>query len=266
MESMVEDHIACWNGIRRLYAGAPARRVAGILRLDRHPVIIGGCGRSGTTLLQAVLSCHPAMVAVAEETRAFCPGGYLPTPTLQAPFKFTKLYHQLIRCEVPDDAMGWCEKTPKNILYFQRILRFFGERVRLIQIVRDGRDVVVSRHPADPAKFWVTPRRWVTDVRAGLQWTDHPRVLTIRYEDLIEAYASTVRRLCRFIGIPVVPGFDDFPRHARLRRNAAWSGPVRPLYKETMGAWKHPANQERIADLLATPGAEELLHHYGYVP
>ena len=50
-------------------------RVRGRLRyrkLTRPPVIVGGCERSGTTLLLSILSSHPAIQAIPVETWAFC--------------------------------------------------------------------------------------------------------------------------------------------------------------------------------------------------
>ena len=102
MKANGADRAAYWKGIKYLYANASARQAADVLRIDRRPILIGGCGRSGTTLLLAVLSCHPAIVAIDEETRAFCPGGYLADPTLDAPFKFKKLYHHIMARQIPD--------------------------------------------------------------------------------------------------------------------------------------------------------------------
>lgn len=264
MVTMNIDRMAYWKGIKHLYENSSGEQAAKILRIDKRPVIIGGCGRSGTTLLLSVLSCHPSILAIKEETRAYCPGGYLPNPTLGAPFKFTKLYNHLMDRKVPENTTRWCEKTPKNVLYFDKLLRFYGEGIRIIQIVRDGRDVVISRHPSNPAKFWVTPQRWVMDVRAGLNLVGHGQVLTIRYEDLVEDYLQTVHKLCCFLGITFADGFYDFPKHARVTRNAAWSRQVQPLQQKKPGLWKAPEYKNRIEELYATTGALELLQYYGY--
>jgi hypothetical protein len=50
-------------------------RMAGSLltSLPQKPIIIGGCARSGTTLLLSVLSCHPNIYAIPDETYTFCP-------------------------------------------------------------------------------------------------------------------------------------------------------------------------------------------------
>ena len=55
--------------------------------MEASPLIIGGCGRSGTTLLLSVLSAHPKVLAIPHETEAFCPGAYGAHVDLQASFE-----------------------------------------------------------------------------------------------------------------------------------------------------------------------------------
>ena len=38
--------------------------------------MIGGCARSGTTLLLSMLSCHPRLLAIPNETMSLCPTAY----------------------------------------------------------------------------------------------------------------------------------------------------------------------------------------------
>jgi hypothetical protein len=77
---------------------------------ESEPVIIGGCGRSGTTLLSAMIDAHPLF---------FC-----------------------------GPESRWSEKTPGNVRVLDRIFEYFP-RARFIHVIRDGRDVVCSTrtHP-----------------------------------------------------------------------------------------------------------------------
>ncbi|MCA9555784.1 MAG: sulfotransferase, partial [Myxococcales bacterium] len=56
------------------------------MRFPEPPIIIGGCGRSGTTLVASILSCHPRIAVVGPETRAFAAGAY---PSDRPPRPFT---------------------------------------------------------------------------------------------------------------------------------------------------------------------------------
>ncbi|MCG8606625.1 sulfotransferase, partial [bacterium] len=237
---------------------------------SRSPIIIGGCGRSGTTLLLSVLSCHPAILGIAPETVALCPDGYGPdglynkNPDLSVPFEIQKIYRYLLDVEIDKRARRWCEKTPRNVLYFERILRYFGKQVRIIHIVRDGRDVITSRHPHDPTRFWTTPDRWVQDVQAGLQFENHPQVLTVRYEDLLLEYEKTVRSICRFLDEPFVDEFLDYPESSTVKTHLAWPGGPRAINTSSIAKWKKPEFCDLIESFLQNPEVENLLDYLGY--
>jgi hypothetical protein len=241
-----------------------------ILQLGRRPIVIGGCGRSGTTLLLSILSCHPKIFAIDIETVALCPDGYgadglyNKSPDLAVPFRLEKIYHYLTEHEIPASCTRWCEKTPRNVFYFDRILRHFGARVRLIHIVRDGRDVITSIHPGHETKFWVPPERWIMDVAAGRLMENHPQILTIRYEDLVQQYEATLRRICEFIEEEFYKAFLSYPHSARIKESGAWFNPAQVANDKSIGRWKDPKYKEVIAALLQEPMAIELLQHYGY--
>lgn len=258
------------NSILYLFRETSLRKAFRILRISRRPIVIGGCGRSGTSLLVSILSCHPHIFAIAEETVALCPDGYGPdglynrNPKMDVPLEPWRIYRYLIDHLDRGEYRRWCEKTPRNVLYFRRILEHFGRRVRLIHIVRDGRDVITSRHPTDPSGFWVSPDRWVRDVAAGREFEGHPQVLTLRYEDLLRDYEGTLRRLCDHIGEKFHPAFLDYPESARVKQSLAWFGGARKITTDSIGRWKRPEFADRIKTFMSEPGAVELLQHFGY--
>jgi Sulfotransferase family len=262
---------ANWRAARELYRKTSREKAQRILQLGRRPIVIGGCGRSGTTLLLSILSCHPKIFAIDIETVALCPDGYGAdglynrTPNLDVPFRLEKIYQYLIDHEIPENCTHWCEKTPRNVLYFERILRHFGERVRLIHIVRDGRDVVTSLHPGHTSRFWVTPHRWAMDVAAGHRMGNHPQILTIRYEDLVQQYEATMRQICEFIEEEFDAAFLSYPHSARIKESGAWFNPAQATNDKSIGRWKDPKYNEIIEALLQEPMAIDLLRHYGYM-
>ncbi|MCA9743243.1 sulfotransferase [candidate division KSB1 bacterium] len=238
-------------------------------RMSERPVIIGGCGRSGTTLLLSVLSCHPNLTCVPYETMGLCPDAfhgieYNPNPDLDMPFETWKVFEYLLKDEATQNGTRWCEKTPRNVLYFRQILDYFGDGVRLIHIVRDGRDVVTSRHPHAEHRFWVPPARWIQDVGAGCEMDGHPQVFTLRYEDLLYEYESVLRQICDFIGEDFHPNFLQYPQTAQVRESGAWNEPGRKISTRSIGRWKRAGYIETAQKLLDDPKAVELLRHYGY--
>jgi hypothetical protein len=240
---------------------AESQRIAAVL--DR-PVVIGGCGRSGTTLLLSILSCHPNLFAIDFELMAFCPDSGAQTPDYSLPFRLDWAWLYAIQHGVPAGASRWCEKTPRNVLVFDRILERYGDRARLIHIVRDGRAVVASRHPTNPSKYHVPPARWVEDVSAGARFADSPNVHTLRYEDLVTDYEPTVRKLCDFIG----EGWSDdmlrYPEAARVKEHLAFRNGASVLSRASLDAWRAPEHQAVVAELLRLPGASQLLARWGY--
>ena len=236
------------------------------LAFDRPPALIGGCGRSGTSLLLAVLSAHPGLAAIPQETEAFCPGiwdnAYDPAagsdwPVIAAHFRDNP---------PPTTARRFVEKTPKNVVALGRILDEMGSEVRFLNIVRDGRDVITSRHPTRRRdRFWVSPERWINDVAAGAPFDDHPQVMVIRYEDLVRDFETSIRTICDFLDEEPVREIIDWHDHATVRSHAAWSGQVKPIFTKSIGRWKQPEYTDLMTDFLARPRAEELLRRYGYL-
>lgn len=231
---------------------------------DCRPLVIGGCARSGTTLLLSILSAHPEIAAVPIETRTLCPTAYDARPRRNAPFEFAKLAGHLDAL-MTEKCRVWCEKTPRNVLFFSRLLRTLGTEARMIHLVRDGRDVVCSKHPDKPDEFWVSPQRWITDVNAGLRLEGHRQVLAVRYEDLVLQTQRTLNEICRFVGLAFVPELMEYPDHAKLRRCNAWSKPAQPIFGSSIGRWRRAEFAERVGHLMAHRKASRLLEHYRYV-
>jgi hypothetical protein len=102
------------------------------------------------------------------------------------------------------------EKTPRHQFYAERILRRFGD-ARIVEVVRDGRDVCVSLEALPRAERWPPPDRraqvatWVEYVERGRRLSADPafrdRVLQVRYETLRSDPARELRRMFAFAGL-----------------------------------------------------------------
>lgn len=234
--------------------------------LTQPPVLIGGCGRSGTTLLLSVMSAHPQVFAIGQETNVFCPNGYHASADFSAALSVNlKFYDDFDALQPGGGHDRWCEKTPKNVLFFPQIVDHFNGNVRLLHIIRDGRDVVTSRHPYKKEVYWVSVERWVTDVSAGVEFAQHPLVHTVRYEELIRDNDRVVRGICDFLELPWCAEMADWHKHATVRENAAWDGEVKPLFESSIGKWKKDEHAERLNELMSHPQAKRLLGELGYL-
>ncbi|MGE0519949.1 MAG: sulfotransferase [Candidatus Binatia bacterium] len=232
-------------------------------RLTRPPILIGGCARSGTTLLAAILSAHPHIWVVPRETWTFTSWRRDPFGR-ERPKRIDRLYREILLHRIPRLAHRWCEKSPPNIAHIPEILHFFNDEVRVIHIVRDARDVCLSVHPTRPGAYWVPPRRWVNHVGPALAYRHHARVHTLRYEDLVMDNAAALRGLMAFLDEPLSPEVLDWYTHARKRRDRALNGPLQQLYTGSLGKWKDPRHAERVEEIVSFPGVRELLDQLGY--
>lgn len=180
----------------------------------------------------------------------------------------SRLYRCLGEGATVPTARRWSEKTPANVYGFDRILEHFDGHVRLIHIVRDGRDVVTSQHPSRPGKFWMRPRRWVEAVGAGVAHIDDPRLLTIRYEDLIADFESTVATICEHIDEPLLPEMEDWWEHARVRTSRHLHSPsINPIFASSLRKFERADFPfgERVEEFMEVPRARELLERFDYL-
>ncbi|MCF8219835.1 MAG: sulfotransferase [Bacteroidales bacterium] len=245
----------------------PTIKKWGAKKAQKHftkpPVIIGGCGRSGTTLLLSMLSAHPSIFAFPDELSIF--NHWKKTSDGQwTPQRLDRMYRYLLIHRIPKDITRWCEKTPYNIRYLNTILNYFNQNVKIIHIIRDGRDVCMSKHPDKPGEYWVDPDRWINDVRKGLEYKDHPQVYTVFYEDLIANYHKHMRKIMSFLDEPFSKEIQQWYIYTQVKENNAWYGSVENLHNHSVGKWRNKENIQRLRELMAYPGFEELLRELNY--
>jgi hypothetical protein len=202
-----------------------------------------------------------------QETCAFCPDAYAQDSNLSLGFHWRRLWDRMLTQPISPTVMRLCEKTPKNVVSFPRILEHYEDDVRILHMVRDGRDVVMSRHPLGPTRPWVSPERWVVDVRDGLRVDADPRVLPVKYEDLVGSYLPTMRRICEHIDEAYVSDFERFPESARIQTHLAWEGQAMAMTSSSVGRWKRAIGDalRSVEALMNTPGAQELLAELGHL-
>jgi hypothetical protein len=232
-------------------------------RFTAPPVYIGGCGRSGTTLLLSVLSAHPEIFACPRELNLF-EGARASDRELAVPKRY-RLYRTFITEKIKPTANRYCEKSPSNIRHVAWIDRLHAGEFRMIQIIRDGRDVILSSHPRDPGHFWVSPERWISDVQTGLQYLQHPNVHTIRYEDLVGDFDTTVRGICNFLGIAFSEEIRNWHDHTTVQKNKALFSNIQKITQAPVGKWKEPGFQDRVSQLTRKPEALDLLKKLKYI-
>lgn len=250
-ELLVEMHIAATKDRRQLYDQGQLDMLN--MQSKKSPIVIGGCGRSGTTLLLSILGAHPNILAFEDELYAFYP----------LPFRLPKLFDEISKHE-NKTWQRWCEKTPKNVRVFSEIHNVFEGDVRLIHMVRDGRAVVCSHHPNDPSRYYISPERWVADVSAGLEFGNG--ALLVHYEELVSEPKKTLKALCEFIGEELDERMLSYEKYSSVKENKAWEGKqAEALHGARIDSWRAVAHEARVSEFMKYPGAAELNQRLGYV-
>lgn len=233
------------------------------------PIIIGACPRSGTTLLLSILAASKNIFAIPNQTAAFnkwkATNSSAKDQVDYFPPRLDRLYREFLYNKIPKTANRWLEKTPRHIQHFQKILKYYGKNVLLINMVRDGRDVVTSKHPKHrPGEYYLDLDRWVNDVGLGLELKDHPQVLTIRYEDIINDFEASMNKIYNFIKEDVPESLHDWKQNTSIKKSKHWDKPVQDLYSDSILRWQKPEFKERIDKFMNDPKASELLYALGY--
>src|SRR4051795_10219506 len=128
---------------------------------------------------------------------------------------------------------GWGDKTPYYIGHIDELRRLFAE-ARIVNLVRDGRDVALSllRVPFGPANTWAAAHQWRDAIDAGERAAERlgADLLTVRYEDLVAAPETAIPAVCEFLGIgyrPEMLAVEESPPELIAAGQEAW---FRELY------------------------------------
>jgi len=258
------------------------------------PVIIAGCGRSGTSLLRTMLNAHPSFFCGPETALMLPMVGEQETITRKLAWLLDISEHPIRDLwTVPSQAMfvdvlftticlsksklRWAEKTPKNVMVMEWINRHWPNAY-FIHMIRDGRDVIASlrEHPKwkivkgkrvptnvrQPLKPCV--ERWILETREGLKWRGFPRYIELYYEDLIKFPDIRLPTLFRQINAPYDPRvLDPANRACDPVKDPQGANADQPLNTASLGRWKKDLSDEELAFIYSTP-ALELLTELGY--
>lgn len=267
-------------------------------KFDRLAVV-GGCGSSGTTLLAHLISrhedlasgpefnCfnHPEIYDIEHLRKALpallsgraAPAGYIDVPVFMTFRDYYGIDDELIGTWVAESDTAemfagflldhllsrfgcqvFVEKSPSNAYCLARAsISLPG--VRLVHMIRDGRDVVVSLMRRGFNLFGAGSR-WLYDTRRGLAARAHPGYMELRYEDLVTRPEDTLTEFFRHLG---VGGDGRSVLHEPIRKKGlysedwtarseprAWNQtPADPISTSSVGKYKSVLTPEELGML-----------------
>jgi hypothetical protein len=220
---------------------------------DVFPFIVGS-GRSGTTLLRALLDAHPQLaippesyfvVTLARGAEKYGPEGSFDADAFCAD---VAAHARFQRWDLPEEEMRhavsgaapadyssavravyasyaahhgkprYADKTPKYVKDMARLTDLFPE-ARFVHIIRDGRDVVLSFKsltwgPDAAIEAALRWRNWVELGQAAGRDLGPEGYMEVRYEDLAADAPAVLSGVCEFLSLEYSDEMLRYTEHA----------------------------------------------------
>ncbi len=212
-----------------------------------QPVFIVGMPRSGTSLIEQILDCHPAITGAGELddiTRMIAAG--LLQATDADPLAAARATYEKRLAKLAPAAHYVTDKMPHNFQHLGLISALWPKSP-ILYCVRDGRDNCLSLfqqqfRDAHPYAHTLTDLghhyRAHEAIVARWQTVIPNPVLCVRYEDVVEDLEGQVRRLLTFLKLPFDAACLSFYQNPRKVLTASRDQVTQPLYKSSVGRWQ----------------------------
>lgn len=233
-----------------------------------------GCARSGTTMMHAAMTAFENVAVCSEESGpAF--------PTLRARIEIARAFRRqnipvsARKYYVTKRAWGWFGPAEREVL----LRRAERENIGLINMVRDPRDVLLSRHPNFERARFVSVDFWRESIE-GSEWLrerleSHGRFVTVRYEDVVNNPRAVERALGNAFGLRLRPNASIDKVQDSLSSSGAALDPsmakamhgVRNADAKSIGKWRTAEDKpedELLADRAAAPLFKDMVQRYAY--
>lgn len=230
---------------------------------DKSPIFIVGMPRTGTTLVDRILSSHPevgsagelqAMPLAVKLASGTASRLVLDEETIQAamavdPMAIGRLYFERAVHHLPKDKPQFIDKLPVNFLYVGHILRSLPS-ARVVCLRRNPMDTVWSNFKnlfashshyygysydlMDIARYYAR-----FDQMMGLWDRLFPgRVLQFSYEELVFNQAAQTRRLLEHCGLEWHEACLHFQNNKAAVATPSAAQVRRPLNADAIGRWR----------------------------
>ena len=245
---------------REFMAGAPRASTP-----SSHLTFIVGVPRSGSTLVEQILSSHSGVKGLGEIMA-------LPAIVLSAPATMGSSLHypqcmtELTQASVTALADRYLREvnalageahrvTDKMLQNFEHLglIALLFPQARIIHCTRDPLDTCLScyflhfrsenmSHTYDLAHLGMYYREYQRLMEHWKTVLDIP-IMEINYESLIDDQAHWTRELLAFCGLPWEDNCLDFHKSDRAAATASYDQVRRPMYRSSVARWKRYEQQ-----------------------
>jgi hypothetical protein len=264
------EHFDAANGIRRRIAPFDAsefaRGVDGLVARftrdffaknaalgsdDETPILVLGMPRSGTTLIERILSSHPQVGGGGE--RSFwnenAPAWVsAPTSKLAAGAEGLRASYLGLLRGVAREALRVTDKMPFNFLWVG-LVHVLLPKARVVHCRRNPVDTCLSMYSTYFAQHWgfASDRRDLAAYyRQYVRLTDHlrtvlpaDRMIDVDYEQATASPEETARRLIAFCGLDWNQACLSPERNADAVRTASRWQARQPIYRTSVERWRN---------------------------
>jgi hypothetical protein len=239
------------------------------------PIIIGGCHRSGTSLVRRILDSH-SRIHCGPEVKFFKDWN---NDYLNDPIVYSRFFASA-RAIVPElrllDIVGrafveiheraaelsgksrWADKNPENVIYLAQWGQLLGQNWLFIHVVRNPLDTIAS---IAEARFSHTIPEGIKErvehfrrySQSGLDFeTAYPeRYHRIVYEQLVKSPATEIAMLMEWLGEEIEPAQINFNS---VEHQAGLEDPkirhTRGFHSESIDRWKSILKTDEIVLIL----------------
>jgi hypothetical protein len=168
-------------------------------------IFICGCGHSGTTILNKIMSNHKNIYGLDYET-----GIFVKHKGEKLHSEINKLNKQRKLC----NKKWLCEKTPGHVYHIDTIFQLV-RTPKIILLVRDGRDVVSSLHKRY-SNFEFSISRWIKDNQQWLNSEHRNKLYVLRYEDFVKSPEKEIKKICYYLEEDYDDRMLDYPKQEMI--------------------------------------------------
>ena len=269
----VDDDVAAMAEIARvftaqIFAAAPAGHP------DPRPIFILGLPRSGTTLVDRILSSH-SQIASLGETSDFAmalmrnAGAADKTSLIRrsATLDFAALGRSYSASSGAMDSASrrLIDKTPINFLYLG-LIALSLPNAKIIHVRRNPMDVCYAMYKtlfrmAYPFSYDLSDlgRYYIAHDRLMAHWRDvlPGRFVEVDYEDLIKNQEAVSRRLLEFCGVEWENACLAFERNQSPSLTASAAQVRQPIHNRSVGLWRSYARELAPLEAVLNAGGVE---------
>ncbi len=237
-------------------------RCAGSGNPAQDPIFIVGLPRSGSTLLEQILSSHSMVEGTAEladiqRLVLTLAGREMTDEASRYPAILSELTPQDLR-RLGDRYMAdtqsyrtgkplFIDKMPNNFRHVG-LIHLILPNAKIIDARREPMACCFSNFKqlfASGQEFTYSLEDIARYYRTYVELMDHwdavlpGRVLRVQHEDVVDDLEGNVRRLLDFCGLAFEPGCLEFHKNKRSVRTASSEQVRQPIFREGLDQWKH---------------------------